>query len=127
MEVTGTIELSGIERLVIDQKDVWLREVTRTNQIVWRKEHTEKRRPHERMIQSIRGYISSGKHRVWVHLNTVNVEHLPKSQIGKKFHGPFELGSSTGGKPFIMTDDNTGYPVGSLVGIHKGNAVVQLR
>lgn len=82
MEVTGTIELSGIERLVIDQKDVWLREITRTNQIVWRKEHTEKRKPHDKIIESIKGYVKSGRHHVWVHLNTVNVEHLPKEGIG---------------------------------------------
>jgi hypothetical protein len=83
MEVTGTLELSGIERLVIDQKDVWLREITRTNQIVWRKEHTEKRKPHAKIVESIKGYVKSGRHHVWVHLNTVNVEHLPTPSMEK--------------------------------------------
>lgn len=76
MELSGTIEVSGITRLVIDCKDVWLKQTSKTGQFYWRKEHKEKRRSNDSIIQSIRGYVASPNHRVWIHNETVNVERL---------------------------------------------------
>jgi hypothetical protein len=123
MEVTGTLELSGIERLVIDQKDVWLREITRTNQIVWKKEHTEKRKPHAKIVESIKGYVKSGRHHVWVHLNTVNVEHIPTDRATVHItgsSGPFMF-STPRERRVVFFDEASKLQDGMFIEVQKNN------
>jgi hypothetical protein len=85
MEITGTLELSGIERLIIDKKEIWIRQTTKSGQFVWQKmgdgTHKMKYRPHEKILRAIRGYVVGPRHRVWVHGDTVNVERRKTKKI----------------------------------------------
>lgn len=77
MKFFGSIEVSGISRLVIDQTKVWVKEITRSGQIVWRVEHTTKRKPDRYIVGRIQHYIDNEEYRVWFHNETCNVEKMP--------------------------------------------------
>jgi hypothetical protein len=77
MKFSGLFEVSGISRLVIDQSRVWLKEITRSGQVVWRLEHTERRKPDRYILGRIQHYINDEEYRVWFHNETCNVQKLP--------------------------------------------------
>lgn len=77
MKFSGLFEVSGITRLVIDQSKVWLKEITKSGQIVWRLEHTTRRKPDRYILGRIQHYIDNEEFRVWFHNETCNVQKMP--------------------------------------------------
>ena len=100
MQVMGFIELSGIQRVVLDREEVWNRRTARRGKIYWACERTVTPRDgntmgvpaqvitgyrgHAEQIRWIQRYIQDPGKRVWVHGDTVNVQTLEKPRRGTR-------------------------------------------
>lgn len=85
MKLRGIFDFSNVDKIVINQNTVFLRQIFGGNgkpmRIIWRKEHATRIHTHDQMIDLLQRYCDSRVHRIVPNGNTINIHHFTPQEI----------------------------------------------
>jgi hypothetical protein len=101
MKINGSIEISGIERVVFYRKNLFYRVHTNTTPY-WLDTVRNKRMSNTTMMSIIKNMTTDPNRRVWVHGPTINIERINKKHNKCLCAKPIAINLATG-KPVAWT------------------------